>query len=188
MSRQQDADGGRIGEMLIGAGIITADQLALALDFQTAEGGRLGSALVKLGAIDEDVLSNFLAMQKGTEAITLSKQDVAVDVLALVPAETAYRHGVIPLNRNGDELTVVMVDPEDREALSALRRGTGLRIRPQIAPQTSVYSALKRLYSGGLAGSSAPAVWKDDEAKEWLRRRLLDARRILDEVERELLG
>lgn len=177
----------KIGEMLLSAGIVTEEQLARALEYQAKEGGRLGSSLVKIGAIDEDVLATFLAMQRGTDTISLSKRLIPREVLTLVSTATAYRFGAIPVSRADKTLTVVLVDPEDREALKTLERETGCQIRSQIAPQTSIYDALKRLYptEGSLR---TPTPSQSQEARERLRRKLKEIRQLAEEIERELYG
>lgn len=186
MDQERAREPGKIGEILLSAGIISEGHLKQALQLQVRDGGKLGSALVKIGAIDEDVLATFLGMQRGTETIKLSERQIAGDVLSLVSTATAYRYGAIPVARSDDLLTVVLVDPEDREALTTLQKETGLEIRPQIAPQTSIYTALKRLYPTG--GSAHNGYLGDPAARERLRYKLQQARLLIDEIERALTG
>lgn len=54
----------RLGEMLVGNGIITPDQLEDALDRQRQDGGALGLILIKNGCITPDQLTNYLKMQE----------------------------------------------------------------------------------------------------------------------------
>lgn len=184
MNQKRDIEPGKIGEMLLSAGIITEPQLREALDLQGRDGGKVGTALLKTGAIDENVLGAFLAMQRGTDAIDISQHEIPTQVLGLVSTANAYRFGAIPVSRAGEVLTVVLVDPEDREALATLEREAGLKVRALIAPQTSIYTALKRLYPTG--NGSASGAFADAETRRRLRDQLTQARRILDEIEREL--
>jgi hypothetical protein len=50
----------RLGDLLIQAKLVTADNVAIALRMQAVKGGRLGDHLVASGAIDPDVLHAFL--------------------------------------------------------------------------------------------------------------------------------
>jgi len=54
----------RIGDMLLGNGFISKDDLDHALFVQEEKGGFLGRILVELGYLSPDVLSNVLDMQK----------------------------------------------------------------------------------------------------------------------------
>ena len=166
----------KLGQMLKTAGLISPDQLKRALALQKKDGRKIGSALVELGAIDEDVLATFLGMQKGIEAVPLAERRIAKEVLCLISRETAYKYGAVPVQRNGRSLTVVLVDPGDRKALDALAKETGLAIEPAIAPQTSIWNALKKHYPEAASGSDVAA----------LRKKLAEARRMLEEIDGEL--
>jgi hypothetical protein len=50
----------RIGELLVAAKLVSADQIDAVLKLQMTEGGRLGQHLVALGAIESAVLDAFL--------------------------------------------------------------------------------------------------------------------------------
>src|SRR5277367_3850445 len=50
----------RLGDLLIQAKLVTAEQLAYALAVQAEEGGRLGDHLIATGAISESTLDSFL--------------------------------------------------------------------------------------------------------------------------------
>ena len=51
----------RIGEILFKDGLITSEQLQLALQEQSKSGGFLGSIMVKLGFIEEEALFSSLS-------------------------------------------------------------------------------------------------------------------------------
>lgn len=167
----------KLGQMLKGAGLITAEQLRKALALQKRDGRKIGSALVKLGAIDEEILATFLGMQKGIEGVPLAERRIGRDLLRLVPRELAYRLGAVPVSKSGRTLTVVMVDPGDRKAKDLLAKETGLSIEAAIAPQTSIWNALKKYYPEEESAGGGVAV---------LRQKLGAARKLLDEIDAEL--
>ncbi|HVH81335.1 MAG TPA: tetratricopeptide repeat protein [Stellaceae bacterium] len=61
----------RLGELLVGQGLVTPEQIAAAVQRQQREGGRLGMHLVAMGALTVDKLLIALRSQKST-ASTLS--------------------------------------------------------------------------------------------------------------------
>jgi len=52
----------RLGELLLAANLINAQDLQRALDFQARFGGRLGAVLVRMGAVSEDALLGILSL------------------------------------------------------------------------------------------------------------------------------
>lgn len=151
-----DAGGKRLGQMLTEVGLVTEAQLAEALERQKREGGKLASQLVKLGHLDTDTLLEFLRLQFGVAAVNLDHYRIPESVLALVPAELARKHHVIPVNVLEKSLTLAMEDPRDAAALEAVAEFTGLRAEPLICPSAVIEQALGRFYP--LAAQPAEAA------------------------------
>ena len=63
----------RIGEMLLGAGLISEQQLSQALEEQKRSGRRLGRVLIESGLIEETRLARLLAEQLGIEGPSLAR-------------------------------------------------------------------------------------------------------------------
>ena len=87
---------GRIGDRLVDMGIITEDQLNVALQEKKISGKLLGEVLVDLGFIDEDTLSAFLAESSGFELFDALPQTSADSTLAspgtTFPGGTAHSY------------------------------------------------------------------------------------------------
>ena len=107
----------RIGEILVTAGVIDELQLAAALSEQGRWGRRLGSTLIKMGLIGEAQLIRALAKQLQLPVATLAGKRISEEVIALVPAGVATKHGVIPLFTRDEgarsQLFLGMEDPSD---------------------------------------------------------------------------
>jgi hypothetical protein len=54
----------RLGELLVGQGLVTAEEVEVALQRQQQQGGRLGNHLVAMGAITVDQMLTALSGQK----------------------------------------------------------------------------------------------------------------------------
>ena len=117
----------RIGELLIEARVIDADQLTTALEYQKVHGGKLGTALVALGWLDEEKLTSGLAGQLGLAVCDLESLSPTDDVLRLLPEGAMREHRVIPLVVQGRTLVLGMVDSQDSQALAEVYRQTGFR-------------------------------------------------------------
>ena len=142
----------RLGEMLVKAQLITEAQLEEAINLQRREGGKLGSIVVRLGfCADQDIVS-FLGMQYGVPAADLDQwPPIEPAVIALVPAELANKHKVLPLQRSGNVLTMAMSDPTDIFAMDDVRFHTGYNIDPVVSSEMGLVRAIERYYGGSSA-------------------------------------
>jgi general secretion pathway protein E/type IV pilus assembly protein PilB len=113
---------GRMGDRMIEMGLISEDQLSVALQEKRITGNMLGQVLVDLGFIEEDALSLFLAESSGMSVFDPRGTIVDGDALALLTKELAIKHEVLPIAIDSKELQVAMADPYDVVALDMLRR------------------------------------------------------------------
>ena len=74
----------RLGELLVKAGAISAEQLQQALAQQQESGQKLGRALQDLGAISESELNGFLARHLGVDYVDLSLAKLNSDTIFLL--------------------------------------------------------------------------------------------------------
>ena len=140
------ANSERVGEILVREGLITRDQLDLALHDQRESGTRLGYSLVALGFVKETDLTRTLARQYRMPAVDLSNFEVDPRIARLIPSEMASKHLVLPLKRDGRTLTVAMADPTSTGVLDDLKFITRCDIFPVIAGEYTIRKAIERYY------------------------------------------
>ena len=183
----------RIGELLLEAGVVSADQLSEALAEQQRSGGRLCYNLIRLGHLTADDLVGFLRDQFGVAAVNLERYQVPEAVLRLIPATFARERRVVPLHVLGNALTVALLDPSRAEDIAAIREITGLEPEPVICPEAALEAALLRFYplEVSVVASGEGVLELDEErdarhaalpleaaglsAEDWLRRFVLQA-------------
>src|SRR5215813_11128849 len=146
-----------LGDLLVAGGLITRDQLALALRKQKGTAEKLGSILVRMNFINEDQLAGFLSQQYGVPSITLASINVESIVLQLLPGGIARRYDLLPIKRDGDSLTVAMADPVNVHAIDHVTFITGLRVLPVVAAQGAIREAIEKYYESG-SGSMTEAM------------------------------
>ena len=139
----------KLGDMLLQAGLVSKEQLASALEYQKAIGGKLGVILVKLHFIREDRLAEFLSQQQKIPVVHLGNRKIDPALMKLIPRETAEKHDILPLLREGNTLTVVTPDPTDYPVIDELAFMTGLKIQTVLATRSEVTKALQNFYYGG---------------------------------------
>jgi hypothetical protein len=141
----------RLGELLVEAKVLTAQQVDEALRAQVLWGARLGTSLVELGYIDLDGLSNALGYQHGLPAALASHFDRADrELQLLLSANHAEKFGCIPLMRVGKRAAAVAVaSPLDARALAIVGDELGVepdRVIVAVAPELRVRYALEHVY------------------------------------------
>jgi type IV pilus assembly protein PilB len=137
-----------IGEILVSRQMVTAAQLDEALRVQRTQrpGVFLGEVLIQLGYVSDIDIVTALVLQCNLPYIAVSKHEIAREVLALVPAEVARREKVVPLDRIGSVLSLVMHNPIDAKLREDLERATGCQIAVFISTRGEIERALERFY------------------------------------------
>ncbi|MDP5241221.1 ATPase, T2SS/T4P/T4SS family [Uliginosibacterium sp. 31-16] len=112
-----------LGQLLITHGVITDDQLRIALHEQSRSNLALGKLLVQLGFVTEAALRDALSESLGKQGVDLARAIADPDALAQVPEELAKRHRLLPLRWDAEarRLTVAIADTDDIVALDKLR-------------------------------------------------------------------
>jgi type IV pilus assembly protein PilB len=135
-----------LGEILVQHGVITPDQLKEALSRKNEGNARLGRLLVDLGLATETQICEALAEQLQMPAADMVAVDVSNEILNKVPKELALKHTCLPWFVEGRELYLIMADPTNIAAADAVAFATGLKVRPVVAPESEILSALERFY------------------------------------------
>ena len=140
----------QLGQVLIAKGILSEDQLRIALIEQLKSNQPVGKLLVSLGFVTEATLRDALSESLGKQSIDLSSAIIDPSALALVPRELAKRHHLLPLDYDEEHqrLTVAIADINDIVALDRIRslaKGT-IEIDTLLAGETEIARAIDQAY------------------------------------------
>ena len=141
----------RIGELLVEAGVLSASQLARALEIQREDGRRLGTILLTRAFVTESQLTQALSKQLSVPWVSVARVDPPDDVLRRVPPMVVSQYGLFPLfvrhvSGEGKTLYVAMDDPTNEEALRAVAAASGLPVRPMVAAPSEIAAAIIEYY------------------------------------------
>ena len=126
---------------------MSKENLAKALQEQSNNPGqRLGLTVVKMGLVPETEVVRMLARQFRMPAVDLSRFEVDTRLLKLIPAELASKHTVLPLKRDGRQLTVAIADPNAMSVVDDLKFITRYDIVPVLAGEYSMRAAIEKHY------------------------------------------
>ena len=76
----------------------------------------------------------------------VDRYEINRDVVALVPKELACRHCIMPLDRVGNVLSLVMLDPLDMDIRADVGQRTNCRVAPFISTRREIEKAIGQCY------------------------------------------
>ncbi|MGR3309877.1 MAG: GspE/PulE family protein [Candidatus Brocadiales bacterium] len=139
----------RLGERLIDAGILTREQLDLALKEQKRTLELLGEVLIGLGFLTQGAVGATLAAEAGAHHIDLRNCPATKpEVLEFVPESFARQHTLIPLTIKDGRLVVAMENIFDVVTIDKLQRLTNCVVDAVSATETDIFTAIDRFYKG----------------------------------------
>ena len=140
----------RLGELMVQQGLISQDQLRIALMEQEQNNIPLGRQLVRLGFVTEAMVRDLVAHTIGQESIDLSTVIADSDALKMVPEEFARRYHLLPIayEDNLKLLTVAMADMFNVVALDQLRAMLGgqIQLKPTLAAEAQLEEYIDQFY------------------------------------------
>jgi type IV pilus assembly protein PilB len=137
--------------MLVDAGLVSEQQLRVALKEQQRWGGSLGRTVVEMKLVGEPDLVRVLAEQLKVAAIDLDAIEIPQSVLAWVTADMADLHAIVPYAQPMKFLDIAMADPTNTTVLDELRTRTKLNIRPALAWPKMIERAIGKYYGRGFS-------------------------------------
>ncbi|MDH5722139.1 MAG: ATPase, T2SS/T4P/T4SS family [Alphaproteobacteria bacterium] len=156
----------RIGDQMVSMGLITEDQLNVALQEKKITNKMLGEILVELGFIEEGDLTLFLAESSGYGLFDPKNTIVDSEALALLEKDIAVKHQILPVSIDGNKIFVAMSDPHDVVALDTLRRfiSKDMQVKPLVTTAAMLSDAIDASY--GYASSIKDILQELEEGKE----------------------
>lgn len=139
-----------LGQLLVARGMISADQLQIALKEQRQHHRLLGKILTQLGFLSDAALREALALQLGHTSVDLAS--LTIDALAIqqVPKSLALRFLVLPiaLDEQTQTLTLAMADPHNLVALDQVRLHLlhPYRLEVKLAVEQEIVATIEQYY------------------------------------------
>ncbi len=143
----------RLGDQLLALGLISQDELRIALQEQKYNSQPLGEALLALGCISKEAMRGALAEQLGQQAIGLKGVVADPAALALVPKAMAKRHRLFPVSLAQGELLLASANPNDIVAADQISAMLGGTVQPRwaLASSAEILSAIEHCYGHELS-------------------------------------
>ncbi len=148
-----DAKPVRIGEKLMSLGLISKDQLEIALREQQKSKKLLGAVMVSMNFITESALGEVLAESSGSERFDAKTTMLDSNLLAMVPRDVCVRNKVIPVEQSGQTVKLAMADVYNVLAIDQVRRHLDktTKIIPIYCTETEISELIERYYNYDLS-------------------------------------
>ncbi|MCH7798648.1 MAG: type II/IV secretion system protein [Planctomycetes bacterium] len=135
----------RLGEALVGKGLITREQLEDALVHQTQKGHKklLGEILVELSFVTEEQVMEMLAESYGLPFVTETAKIADPKIVELLPRDFLEEHHVLPLFLVRGMFTVAVAEPANLFLVEEIERLTGHEVQIVAATKAEISSSLQ---------------------------------------------
>ena len=116
-----------LGEQLLEKGVLSEDQLRIALFEQQSSGDPLGRILVRLGFVTEATIRDVLSETGDAKVVDLRNISVDPDVLSKVPIDVAKQYNIFPINYDEEKklISLAVANPNDLLLADQLRAFLG---------------------------------------------------------------
>ncbi len=138
--------GKRLGELLLHAAMISLEDLEAAQQESEKTGARLSYILVAKDYLSEADVTSVISSEYHLPSVDLTSVEVDERAVAMVPADFASKHALLPIKRSGRTLTVALADPSDPTLLDVLKFITRLDIELMVAGEVSLRSLIEKHY------------------------------------------
>jgi len=154
----------KIGDILIKRGLITQEQMDLALKESMRSGGEvIGKTLVRLKFITQEQLLKVLAEQLGL-VFHHSLKDILVslDVIKAVPAKFVWHYKFMPLLMKGNSLTIAVSDPLAVWPMEDLKMHLGFSVERVLSTENEIEAMIRKYY--GIGAETVEEIMSQDVA------------------------
>jgi len=136
----------QLGELLIEAGVINQQQVDKALKAQKEKGGLIGEILVDLGFAKEEDIAQALTAQYGFPYLPLSNYEISPEIIDIIAGRVAKQYVLIPIDKIGNNLTIVMSNPLNIQAIEDVELISGCSVQTFVSTSSDIKRAIEKYY------------------------------------------
>jgi type IV pilus assembly protein PilB len=136
----------QLGELLIESGVINQQHLDKALKAQKEKGGLIGEILVDLGFAKEEDIAQALTAQYGFPYLPLSNYEVSPEIINIIAGRVAKQYVLIPIDKIGNNLTIVMSNPLNIQAIEDVELISGCSVQTFVSTSSDIKRAIEKYY------------------------------------------
>jgi len=136
----------KLAQELAAQGYIQPEHVKHALTWQKTSGSDFYDYLVEKEYIKEEILAKVLAKKKNLPYVLVEEMEIETDVVKVVPEKVIKKYFAIPIAKNGRELSVVIANPFDFNAISDIEFASGFIVIPLVAQKSHIKKAIEKFF------------------------------------------
>lgn len=157
---------GKLWEILLRDGLVNKDIIEKAIDYQKRYEVGISQYLIAYGHIGEKEISKSIVEHSACPYLPVKEYKISQPILDLIPVDMASKHWLIPIDKCDNMISVVMFDPSDRGAITAVENITGLEVHPFVSVLSDIIKCIERHYNvviedRRIKGEEAPPLFVD---------------------------
>ncbi len=134
----------QLKDFLIDANLVTSVQFERALKKSEKSNQKVGDILISEGIISYEQFLQMEAYILGIPFVNLEKEKVDPEVLQIIPEPIARTHNIVAFRKNGIDLEVAMLDPEDLQTIDFIKKKVDLKILPRLTTPAGIKNILQQ--------------------------------------------
>jgi type IV pilus assembly protein PilB len=155
----------QLKEFLMDSGLLEEKIIEETLQEADQQGKMLGDLLLEKNLVSEDELRKLYSYILGIPFVNLEKELITSDILQIIPEPIAKKYNIVAFQKEGNNLKVAMLNPEDIQTIDFIRKKTGLKIIPCLTSAESIKVVLKQ-YEKSLKAEFGDIINKEAEGAE----------------------
>jgi type IV pilus assembly protein PilB len=136
----------QVADIFVEQRVLQPSQVEDVLQEAQLNGKDIEQALIDSGFVDHRGFYQVIADALGTDFFELAGNEIAPEILRLIPAGLARLHRALPVGMSDHTLSVALVDPLDLRAAEDLHFALGKDVHVVVAPAEEIEERIKRYY------------------------------------------
>ena len=141
----------KLGSILVKEKRVDVEEMSRLLKKSSSEKTPLSEIVVKDGVISANELLGLIATHANLPPVNLGKIHIKEEVRDKIPEDVAHQCKVVPIEKIGDYLTIAVANPFDILKLDDIRIITGCELRPVVALEGHIETALENVFKSDTA-------------------------------------
>ena len=135
-----------LGELLVERGVISKEQVEMAVTYQKEKGGLFGEILVELKFATEEDIAQALTTQYGFPYLPLANYEIDPEIIKTVPENVCRQFCLIPIDKIGKSLTLAMADPLNIQAAEDVELITNCAVQAFVGTASDIRFSIDKYY------------------------------------------
>lgn len=133
-------------ELLVSTKLISPTQLAVAQRDADLRRRPLAQTIIDLGLVDERRFAEWMASVSKLPLVDPLSPEIVHDLDRYLARAVAREYEVVPVDVEGDEMTVAMINPLDAACLNILQTTTGMKVHAVVGIHGQIKTLVERFY------------------------------------------